>query len=229
METKNIKIGIITIATGDKYIEFSKKLLSSIDKFFCKDVSKQFCIVTDQQKEFSNLNVHQIINLPAPLITLLRFKFFNEIKYMFDSVDYIYYIDSDCEIIQDIELSDIIPNSQDQFIVTGHPWAINSENEWILENNPKSEAYIKNVKNYFQCSFYGATNIEFFKMSSVLEKQVEIDLKNRIITKWFDESYFNKYISDKNYKILSAVEYAQPTKHGILLTTKIHHKNAHTC
>ena len=148
---------------------------------------------------------------------------------MFDSVDYIYYIDSDCEIIQDIELSDIIPNSQDQFIVTGHPWAINSENEWILENNPKSEAYIKNVKNYFQCSFYGATNIEFFKMSSLLEKQVEIDLKNRIITKWFDESYFNKYISDKNYKILSAVEYAQPTKHGILLTTKIHHKNAHTC
>lgn len=229
METKNIKIGIITISTGDKYIELSKKLLISIDKFFCTNVSKQICVITNKPGEFFNLNTHQIINLPAPLITLLRFDFFNQVKHIFNDVDYIYYVDSDCEIIQNIELSDIIPDNQDQFVVTRHPWASSSENEWILENNPKSEAYIKNVKDYFQGSFYGSSKDEFFKMSSVLQKQVEVDLKNRIITKWFDESYFNKYMSDKNYKVLSAVEYAQPTKHGILSNTKIHHINVHTC
>jgi hypothetical protein len=229
METKDIKIGIITICTGDKYVQLSKNLLTSIDNFFCTSIPKQFCVITDSPNEYVNLYTHKIINLPTPLITLLRFNFFNQVKHIFNSVDYIYYIDSDCEIVQNIELSDIIPDTDDQYVVTRHPWASNDQNEWILENNPKSEAYIKNVKDYFQGSFYGASAVEFFKMSEILQKQVEIDLRNRIITKWFDESYFNKYMSDKNYKILSATEYAQPTKHGILPCTKIHHQNSHTC
>jgi hypothetical protein len=229
METENIKIGIITISTGDRYIQLSKKLLTSIDKFFCTNTQKQICVITDTPTEYINLNTHQIINLPSPLITLLRFNFINQIKHVFDSVNYIYYIDSDCEVVQNIELSDIIPDTIDQYVVTRHPWAVSDQNEWILENNPKSEAYIKNVKDYFQGSFYGASRSEFFKMSDILQKQVEIDLKNRIITKWFDESYFNKYMSDKNYKVLSAIEYSQPTKHVILSSTKIHHINAHTC
>ena len=74
-----------------------------------------------------------------------------------------------------------------------------------------------------------AINKLFFTMADTLQYQVSIDLKNKIISRWFDESYFNKYMFDKNYKILSAEQYAQPTKHGILPHTKIHHQNAYSC
>ena len=229
METKNIKIGIITIATGDQYVTLANRLLKSIDTYFCNDCVKMQCVITDQPHKFSDLETHTIINLPSPLITLLRFKFFNDIKHIFNNCNYVYYIDADCEVVQSVNLTDIIPDIQDQFIVTRHPWANSSDNTWLLENNQKSEAYIDNVKDYFQGSFYGASNKLFFTMADTLHYQVSIDLKNKIISRWFDESYFNKYMFDKNYKILSAELYAQPTKHGILPHTKIHHQNAYSC
>lgn len=229
MENSNINIGIITIAAGDQYVALANRLLKSVDTYFCNECTKTQCIITDQPDKFSNLKTHTIINLPPPLITLLRFKFFNDIKDILNNCNYIYYIDADCEVVQSVSLVDIIPDTHDQFIVTKHPWATSNDNRWIVENNQNSEAYIDNVPDYFQGSFYGASNETFFTMTNRLQQQVSKDLRNRIITKWFDESYFNKYMFGKNYKMLSAEQYAQPTKHGILPHTKIHHQNAHTC
>lgn len=229
METHNIKIGIVTIATETTYVEFAKKLLTSIEQYFCAGVNKKIVIITNKPEEFNKILTHEIMHIPPPLITLLRFDFFSKVESLFNDCNYVYYIDADCEIVQSIDIKDIIPDSNEQYVVVRHPWAKTDNNTWILENNPKSEAYIENVKDYFQGSFYGAEKNTFFKMAIVLNKQVQNDFRNRIITKWFDESYFNKYMSTQNYKILSDIEYAQPTKHGILPVTKMHHKNAHTC
>jgi hypothetical protein len=83
MEKSNINIGIITIATGDQYVALVNKLLKSIDTYFCNECVKTQCVITDQPHKFSNLETHTIINLPSPLITLLRFKFLIKLKLFF--------------------------------------------------------------------------------------------------------------------------------------------------
>jgi hypothetical protein len=223
-----MKATIITIATGKKYNDFCKKLIGTIKKNFIPEVDKKIVLFTDNN--YSSDEVDVIINinhLPAPLITLMRFHYITMAKLVIEDCDIVYYIDCDMEVVAKINFEEIKPDSKDQIIVAQHPWAQSKDNRWIVENNPESTAYIENVENYCQGCFFGAYKDKFFELTDYCNENINKNLHKRLIAKWYDESHFNKYINDKNIKILDW-KYIAPYSEENLPIAKMIHYNAHT-
>jgi len=224
------KIAILTISTGN-YIKLVDNLISTININFLPSYEKTIFVFSDSNIINNCNNVIPILHLPWPLSTLLRFYYFNKINNILKTFDYIYYIDCDM-IVYDLVDNEIIP-TDNEIVAVEHYWEYNSDNLYEREN-PKSTAYVdtKNLSNftYCQCCFFGAKSNIFLKMSSILEQNINIDLKNNIIAKWHDESHFNKYITSHPKKILHN-GYAHPA--NIILNEnknkiKFIHKNANS-
>lgn len=221
----DLKIAICTICT-DKYFNNLIKLKKSIDTFFLKKYNVDILVYSDQLEE--NNFVFKIAHLPSPLITLMKFNFLLQQKEKLQKYDLIYFIDSDCEFIDFVD-EEIFPSEQLPIVVTKHPWqGYNSDS---YEDNIKSTAYVKDSMNnhYFQASFFGGYAQTFLEMCQSINEMIKIDLSNRYIAKWFDESYLNKFLLDKSKKILDC-GYAYPNisrwGNHFNATPKIIHNNS---
>lgn len=223
-----MKIGIVSIATGIKYNNLYKQLLVSIYKNFLPTTEKKICLIGDDRSSLiRNEHFIAVTHLPRPLAGVLRYYYLKMTKDYFSDCEVIYYLDADLTVVATISLESILPENKDQFVVVHHPWAKSQENTWILENNPKSAAYIANVDRYYQSCFYGGYKDNFFALVDQLDVATKIDLENRIIAKWFDESYFNKYLSNKPCKVLPPT-YAYPRSFEPSSTAQMIHNNSHT-
>lgn len=223
-----MKIGILIISIGKKYNNFCKNLLSSIYKNFCTDIDKKICVLGDDSSFLTNNEffIHTQM-LPPPLITLLRYNLSLQTFNYFEDCDIIYHFDSDLEVINKVDFSEVCLEKNSNLIAVKHPWQTTGNNQWLIENNKDSKAYIDNVNIYLQACFYGMEKNLFFKSYNELNENINIDLKRKIIAKWFDESHFNKYFSDINKKILST-SFCWPNSFNILPDTKIIHYNSYT-
>jgi hypothetical protein len=184
-----MNIAVCSIATGT-YFDLFCKLKSSMNGLFLINHNVSLFLFTDNDKQISGINRYFINNLPWPLTTLLRFHYINQISDSLKTYDFIYYIDSDCEIVDIID-ENIFPNDSG-LVGVEHPWQNNSQD--FFENNKDSKSfYINNKTCYYQGCLFGGTPKEFLKMVFELDVNIKIDLKNNIISKWHDESHLNKY------------------------------------
>jgi hypothetical protein len=178
-------------------------------------------------------NKNFISDLPWPLITLMRFYYFNKIKEELSKFDLIYYIDADIQINDQIT-KEIFPNNVNQIVTVEHYWNFN--NSFLYETNKASTAYVNIYSpdfypKYCQGCFFGASAPTFLKMSELLEKNINEDLKNNIIAKWHDESHLNKYIITHDCKILNrGYSYCENDSKLIPknIQVKFIHKNSNT-
>jgi histo-blood group ABO system transferase len=206
------KIAIITIATG-KYISLFNNLQKSIFDKFLTDYEKTIFLFTDNDyDQTNNIKVKKILHLPWPLNTLLRFNYFDIINDELKQYDLIYYIDSDI-IVHDVVDKEIFPNNSNEIVCSEHFWEFKCS--YPYENNKNSIAYVDvNDPNfnpeYCQACFFGAYKDVFLRMADDLRSNINLDLKNNIISKWHDESHFNKYILNKPKKILTS-SYTHPS------------------
>lgn len=220
------KIAIITFATGNYtqiFSSFKHKLLQN----FLSNKDRNIFLFTD------NLNLNHessiyIPHLPWPLCTLLRFYHINRHKEQFEDYNYIYYLDVDM-IAEDSIDEEIFPNNN-EIVCVSHYW--NNTYELYENVNERSTAYVpkSNTTNYQYCQgcFFGSTKDSFLSMSSELENNINIDLKNNTIAKWHDESHLNKYIISHPHKILHK-GYAHPINFPVGSDKiKFIHKNANS-
>lgn len=198
------KIAIISIATG-RYISLFDNLQKSIFEKFLPNYEKTIFLFTDSEYYHGdNIKINKILHLPWPLNTLLRFHYIDTIIESLKQYDLIYYIDSDI-IVHNIINNEIFPNNLNEIICTEHYWEFKCLHPY--ENNKNSTAYVDvNDVNfnpqYCQACFFGSYKDVFLEMSNYLKENINIDLKNNTISKWHDESHFNKYILNKPKKIL---------------------------
>lgn len=196
-----MKIAIITIGVG-AYKSFLIPLIQSINKFMLLDHEKYILIFSDDI--IQDYTVFKIDSLPVPLTTLLKFKYINQLS--LEMYDVIYFIDGDCLVTSTIG-NEILPNTSG-LVAVKHPWQY--FNNLMYESCPYSMAYVNtNNGTYYQGCFFGGYRNEFCKMSHILDENIKIDLKNRIISRWYDESHLNKYFIDHHPKELSS-GYAYP-------------------
>lgn len=201
-----MNVAICTIATGE-YCNNLDELFLSINKYFLENHKKTIFLFTDLYK-YDGVIVKHIENLPWPLITLLRFKYITEAEKEIEKFDCIYYIDSDCTVVDNIT-EGILPSKKGQLVAVEHPWqGCNSD---IYETNPLSMACVLDNKgtHYFQACFFGGYSDDFLKMSKHIYENIKQDLENNIIAKWHDESHLNKYFIENLPKSLH-VGYAYP-------------------
>lgn len=193
-----MKIGLLVIATN-KYIQFLQPLITGADKFFLKNHEVTYFVFTNQDINIeSDRSVVKIETEHKnwPWMTLGRYKIFSENRKTLEQMDYLYYIDADMLIVD--EVGDEILGD---LVVTQHPGYYKG-GDW-REIRPECLAYIPIFKNiqYFAGGFNGGTSQEYLRMADVLSRNIDLDYSRGIIAIWHDESHLNKYVSDSGLQL----------------------------
>ncbi len=207
------KIGILYICTGS-YKLFWKDFFETSQQFLLPDFEKHYFIFTDDIYFFNNFNksnIHLklIENLPWPLITLFRFRYFLSVKQELSKMDYLFFSNSNMKFVDIIRSEDFLPRKEknEHIFVVEHPGYIYAKTiEKPFERSKKSLAKVPfNSKTpYVIGAMNGGEASAFLEMSELLCTRIENDLKHNIIAQWHDESHLNKYVSTHNgIRILS--------------------------
>jgi hypothetical protein len=201
-----MKIAILYICTGN-YNIFWENFYKSSEQYFLTQHAKEYFVFTDKDIFPVNERIHLIHQekLGWPFDTLMRFKMFSSIKDNLQNFDYIFFLNANMLFLKPIH-DDILPNSKEKLLMLNHPGFFNkNREEYTYDRNPESIAYIHKDQGeyYFMGSFNGGCKDAYLDLICELEKNVDIDLKKEIIALWHDESHLNKYMLNRNAKILS--------------------------
>lgn len=207
-----MKIAILYIATG-KYIVFWKDFFSSCEKYFIPDARKEYFVFTDASSfEFSgNERVHAIFHKQQgwPYDTLMRFHTFCLVEEQLAGFDYIFFFNANMLFVQPVNAEEFLPDGKtdDGLMATLHPGYFNQPVAVFPyeQEQPQSTAYIKKGegRHYFMGGLNGGTGTAYLELINTLKDNTQADLDRHIIAKWHDESQLNRYMLDKNPRILS--------------------------
>ena len=190
-------LAIIFIGSGD-YVKFFPRFYTSFKKYFLPETKKKFFIFTDRVDFDYFRNKEDIAVIPiestgGSFMTLSKFKFIKNIKNKLEDYSHILFADSDMYASGCTSEEDFFCHDKPLFSVR-HPCFLNIRGQFEL--NPKSSASLTeedNLSTYRQACFWGGKKKELIEMCEEIEKNIEIDLKNKIIAIWLDESHLNKY------------------------------------
>lgn len=205
------KVAMFYICTG-KYNLLWKEFYESSEEFFLRDFYKEYFVFTDAEKlEYENQNsrIHRIKQekMPWPYPALYRYKMFGRISDDVKDFDYVFFFNANALFLKEITDNMILPDSNKKELLTvlKHPaYRFNGIYDCPYDRNYKCRAHVsyRKGKDYIQSCIIGATTAEFTKMAKKLENDTDKDLSKQVIALWHDESYLNKYIIGKKYKLL---------------------------
>jgi hypothetical protein len=155
-------------------------------------------------KPFDGIYTH-IVDVPVDqhAIKLKKLGFVLEIEDTLRKHDYVYVIDSDCIMIKDIHVSEILPDGIDYTVCAAHPWQTTGSNSWLLEQNKESLAYLDNANTYFQSCIWGGHTEMTLGVLNQIDQWIQEDIRKNVRRAiWHEESYFNKYLNGRKTKIL---------------------------
>ena len=201
MNNNKKRIALMLIATN-KYIDFVKPLLESVDKWFLTDHKVKVYLFTNHENLVTthspsgSLFIKQIEHQPWPMMTLLRYNMFKSIEQELEqNYDYVFYSDVDMLFVDKVG-DEVLGKG---LTATIHPGFYNKPRElFTYETNPLSYAYIHPDQGrfYFAGGFQGGTTESFLTAIRECSSGVTADLSNKIIAVWQDESHWNRYLSD---------------------------------
>lgn len=202
-----MKIGILYICTGN-YSIFWDDFYLSCEKNFMPENERHYFVFTDSNiPTFDNPNVNIIHQekLGWPFDTLKRFNMFLRVENELSEMDYLFFFNANIIVKQTIG-TEILSSEEEELITARHPgsYKIDNPDLFSYDRNPNSNAFIPygEGKVYVQGAFNGGASQKFLEMVRVLDRWTEEDLNRDVIALWHDESHLNKYILDKNVKVL---------------------------
>lgn len=206
-----MKIGLLNIATN-RYLEFAENLYNSAKEFFLSKTSHEitFFLFTNRPDDIKR---EDVIVVPQehyswPGMTLRRYEIFCKNSDNLSKMDYLFYCDIDM-VFEGYVGDEIIGDS----VGTIHPGFFNlPPHMFSYDRNPASKAYIPNLQGhrYYAGGFNGGTSENFLKMSDVIYKNIEEDLKIGYIAQWHDESHLNRYFFDNPPSVVLDPSYCFP-------------------
>lgn len=207
-----MKIAILYIATG-KYIIFWKDFFASSEQYFIPGARKEYFVFTDAETfEYAgNEKVHIIAHQQQgwPYDTLMRFHTFSKAKEQLAGFDYIFFFNANMLFVQPVTADEFLPDGKkdDGLLATLHPGYFNQPLSVFPyeQEQTGSTAFIEKGegKHYFMGGLNGGITNIYLELISDLKNRTQADLDKNIIAKWHDESQLNRYMLDKNPKILS--------------------------
>lgn len=205
-----MKIGILYICTGN-YTIFWKDFYETAQHFLLQGYNKEYFVFTDagEMAYEENENVHRVFQEKTswPYSTLLRFHIFLKAEDLLKKMDYIFFFNANMKIVSIITPDELLPdpdkeNGLTAVLHSGYYKA--NSNQFPYEKKQKqSLAYMENGSHYYQGCLNGGTKDAYLNLIKQLKQNIQTDLDNNIIAIWHDESHLNKYLADKNPKILS--------------------------
>lgn len=201
-------IGVLYICTG-KYSSFWKDFFISAENFFLPSFEKKYFVFTDAEEIYAekNGNVKKIYQqfLGWPFDTLMRFDIFLKSEGELQNCDYLFFLNANIRFVTSV-YTEILPDDyHDGLVGVVHPYFWDKDNsDFSYERNNLSTASIAHGdgKSYFMGGFNGGKTDAFLTLIHTLSSNIQIDLENKIIALWHDESHLNKYLLFKNPLIL---------------------------
>lgn len=216
------------------------KELGNLELYLFTDQKDEMVAWGQRLDKAIKIEITEIPNFVWPDATLRRFEIINQHRSTFSN-QYLFYLDVDMIINADL-LKSLAPHLVDSgmiFVphpgfVTGRSFAqkfnmihrprvflsilknCGSAGDW--ETNALSTAFVpKNERKvYLHGAFWGGERGSFFRMIETCARQVELDLDNKIIAKWHDESHLNKYFTQHGGKVLpSEFSWYEPYKNWL--------------
>jgi hypothetical protein len=188
-----LRIGLMTIATGEKYRKYASEMFHSAKEFF---PAAEQIVFTDGDAdlihaEFPEMHVFQVPSIVYPEATLLRFHFFLTQKVFLSRFDYLYYCDADMRWVAPV--GDILA---DGLVATLHPGFAVRNTQGTPERRKESTAYLpeRTSNQYFCGGFQGGRRKEYLAAADVLAFLIDLDRKRKIMAVWHDESHWVSYL-----------------------------------
>jgi hypothetical protein len=186
--------GLIVIATGKVYRDYTKDMLESAYEYFHEDFDP--LIFTDEPEDFLTFSYYgggSVFYTKAkdyPNETLYRYHTMLEQEAELSKYDYLFYADADMLFVA--PTTDEILH--DGLVATLHPGFYGKKGE--CETRQASTAYCVDNMAYYAGGFQGGSSFWYLDAARVLRGRIQEDRNNNIVAKWHDESHWNCYISD---------------------------------
>lgn len=206
-------IAIICISTGI-YNRFWEGFYESINSNFCVESHKNFYFFTDDatlaQSDLPvNVFPHLIQDKGWVLNVMLRSEMFLSIEEQLRQNDFVFNLNSNYRAVAPIHDVELLPDSS-------HGWLCGlcfdfylerSPDTFTYDRNPNTQAYIPygSGKYYFQGGYYGGRTDEFIEMSHQIKAMTDRDIALRLIPRFHDESYVNRYLLERTPKVISTI------------------------
>lgn len=210
-----MKIGIVYLATG-AYNKFWKDFYRTCEQFFCVDAEKGYELFTDSPKNIgcvpsANVHVRRIEDLGWIVNTSYKSEYICNIRKELEEYDYVFYINSNFFFTAPINAQEVLPDASNDYLTAlsfDHYLKVDVSN-YPYDRNPNCLAYIPigQGKRYYQGGFYGGRTEEMLILSDWCKEAIAQDFSKKVIARFHDESYINRYLLDKNPKVLND-EYA---------------------
>jgi len=219
-----MRVGIIIIATGT-YTDYLDRLIPSIQRYFLPEHQRTiFCLCDNNRPTTDSIVCAPWKHEPWPLNTLHKFRAINSISSLYWSLDALFYIDADMEVIAPTVDSELLPSLTNPICGVLHCGWLGEQPD-PYERNPASLACVSDNKAtpYYQGCLFGGLREPFLNMTWALEQCVDLDMERSLIAKYHDESHLNRWFVEHPPKSIPRT-YARPVAMGPLLPgTKIIH------
>jgi hypothetical protein len=202
-------LGVIVIATGN-YINFLPNFIKScrLNLNYPGDVN--FYIFTDKNNlnnfggESMKFFEYNFLEWPMP--TLMRYEGILSQKEILSQENHLIYIDVDMKV--NSSCSELF--NYELFAVRHPRHKISKKNPF--ERNLNSMAYIddRRYSTYVCGGVQGGKSETYLKAIQNVNVKIHEDLKNSLIAKWHDESYWNKYVYENVGIKIFPSEYCWP-------------------
>ena len=204
------RIGIIYLAIGI-YDEFWKDFYPSCERYFCPDAVKGYEVFTDSERllalELDNVTCYPMENKGFIRNVCAKSECICSIAEKLEQeYDYVFFLNGNFKYTEAIHTDEIIPLEEDNFLtaLSFSFYRNRGSAELPYDRNPDCQAYIPYGKGtrYYQGGLYGGRTREVIRMSEWIKNKIDHDLSRKVIARWHDESYVNRYLLDKNPKLL---------------------------
>ena len=199
------------MATG-AYHKFWKDFYITCEQYFCMDIEKGYEIFTDSPDDFKKVNdtnvyIHKIEDLGWIVNTSYKSKYICSIREELKKYDYVFYINSNFLFTAPIYAEEVLPDASNDYLTAlsfDHYLQVDVRN-YPYDRQPNCLAYIPigQGKRYFQGGFYGGRTKEMLLLSDWCKEAIAHDFNKKIVARFHDESYINRYMLDKKPKVLN--------------------------
>ena len=190
------KIAVCLICTG-KYDVFLPQLLKSIEDKFLLDHKVDVHIFWDKPAAYPpwthnrrmEFYVHNIESHRFPYATLYRYR--EILKENFSQYDYIYYMDVDMRIENEVGDDILGP-----LVAVKHPgFSVVGGGAWCTDENSTAYTGPMHRHVYVAGGVQGGETKNFLEAMRVMDDNIRIDESRGVMAPWHDESHWNKYIA----------------------------------
>ena len=186
-----------------------------MEQYFLSGITKEYFVFTDAKHIYNEQvnHVHKIHQpkLGWPFDTLKRFDMFLRKEAELSKLNYLFFFNANMRVMEPIDAS-FLPSKEEKLLAVKHPWLCDAPvDDFTMETNPQSTAYIAPgaATHYFMGGLNGGITSAYLQLMRDINQAIQQDLANNIIAVWHDESHLNKYLLDKNIKIMGP-EYGFP-------------------